>query len=142
VCTPFIFDPDYNVYEVLLPTTPVPTAVPTSAVVPTPAPSVTDICQPYIPDPETGLTFYFCGPYRACSGVPIPPEGFPNTDNCAVTCERAGNFSLSTYNIAEQTCMCSPRDLPYVVIPSEGDSLFALEPEFNPPVVSEQCPAR
>jgi len=153
VCTPFIFDPDYNVYEVLLPTTPVPTAVPTSAVptavptsavVPTPAPSVTG-CEPFIPDPEEGFTFYLCGAYRACSGVLVAMEGIPDFTNCALTCQRSSSpgefsFSLSTYNSLTETCQCSLTDAPNVMTPSEDDILVALEPEFNPPTVLEECP--
>lgn len=133
VCTPFIFDPDYNVYEVLLPTTPVPTPAPTSAVVPTPAPSVR-LCQP---DPVSG--FFFGGSLKACVVGEIF-EGVPSPDNCARTCYGAGNFSLSTYLFFDQTCVCSSRDLPNDVIPSGEHSTFALDSEFSNPDVLEQCP--
>ncbi|EWM20213.1 hypothetical protein Naga_100777g1, partial [Nannochloropsis gaditana] len=145
VCTPFIFDPDYNLYEVLLPTTPVPTAVPTSAEVPTPAPTSSDLCQPYIPDPEEGFTFYLCGPLKACSGVLVAMEGIPDFTNCALTCKRSSipgefSFPLSTYNSLTETCQCSLSEAPNVMTPSGDDILVALEPEFNPPTVLEECP--
>jgi hypothetical protein len=46
VCTPLIVDPDYNVYEALLPTTLPPTPIPTTAAPPTAPPTPTPTASP------------------------------------------------------------------------------------------------